>query len=172
MRELILVSVGTHEQQFNRLLKAVDKLVEKGIITDRVVAQTGFSDYEPKEFEWKQFYKYQEMQELAKEADILITHGGPSSFIMALKNGKIPIVVPRRAELGEHVNDHQVKFCHSVAERYGNIIVIDDIDQLGDAIERYDEIVAAMPAKMKSNNKNFCDGVEKIALKLAGGKHA
>lgn len=69
-----------------------------------------------------------------------ITHGGPSSFIMPLQVGKTPIVVPRRHEFNEHVNDHQVSFSKSVAERMGTIIVVEDMEKLGEAITKYDDI--------------------------------
>ena len=45
---MIFVSVGTHEQPFNRLVKAVDDLKKDGVITDEVIIQTGFSTYKPK----------------------------------------------------------------------------------------------------------------------------
>ena len=45
---MIFVTVGTHEQPFNRLIKAVDELKRDGVITEDVVMQTGFSTYEPK----------------------------------------------------------------------------------------------------------------------------
>lgn len=89
------------------------------------------------------------MLKLVEAARIVITHGGPSSFIMPLQIGKIPIVVPRRHEFNEHVNDHQMNFCKAVAERQGNILVVEDIDKLGETIAMYNDIVAAMPTDIK-----------------------
>ena len=40
---MIFVTVGTHEQPFNRLVKAVDDLKKNGVIIDEVIMQTGFS---------------------------------------------------------------------------------------------------------------------------------
>ena len=45
---MIFVTVGTHEQPFNRLVKAIDKLKKDGVITEDVIMQTGYSTYEPK----------------------------------------------------------------------------------------------------------------------------
>lgn len=45
---MIFVTVGTHEQPFNRLVKAVDDLKKNGVIIDEVIMQTGFSTYKPK----------------------------------------------------------------------------------------------------------------------------
>lgn len=61
-----------------------------------------------------------------------------------------------------NVNDHQVKFCSAVVERYGSIIVVEDVDKLADVLGSYDEIVAKMPGGQESNNAKFCEGFEKI----------
>lgn len=158
---MIFVTVGTHEQQFNRLVQCVDEL-KKSVIKEDVIIQKGYSTYKPQACEYSDFFPYKEMISLYEKARIVITHGGPSSFIMSLQIGKIPVVVPRRKEFDEHVNDHQMNFCKAVAERQGNIIVVEDVDKLGETIARYNEIVAAMPAEMKSNNAKFCEELEKI----------
>ncbi|MCD8117254.1 MAG: multidrug MFS transporter [Oscillospiraceae bacterium] len=159
---MIFVTVGTHEQQFNRLVQCVDELREKQVITEDVVIQTGFSTYEPRFCTWSKIFPYQQMVKYIEEASIVITHGGPSSFIMPLQIGKIPIVVPRQKKFGEHVNDHQLDFCRQVAERQGNIIVVEEIENLSRVITGYDAMVAAMPVGLKSNNAVFCEGLEKI----------
>lgn len=159
---MIFVTVGTHEQPFNRLLECIDKLKKDGDIQEEVIIQTGYSTYEPQYCRWQKLFPYQEMLKLVEEARIVITHGGPSSFIMPLQIGKTPIVVPRRHEFNEHVNDHQVAFSKAVAERMGTIIVVEDIDKLGETIAKYNDIVATMPTEMKSNNAKFCEELEKI----------
>lgn len=166
---MILVLCGTHEQGFERLVKKVDELAEKGIAND-VVIQTGYTEYEPKHCKYSKFFPYAEMQELAKRADIIISHGGPSSFVMALQNGKVPIVVPRRKEYGEHVNDHQVIFCHEVSKRKGNILVVDDVEILEDILKNYDAIVSEMPSGLRSHNKQFCEGFEKLFFNVIKGE--
>ncbi len=159
---MIFVTVGTHEQPFNRLVECMDGLKKDGTIEEEVIIQTGYSTYEPKFCKWQKLFPYQEMIKLVDKARIVITHGGPSSFIMPLQIGKIPIVVPRKHEYNEHVNDHQVAFSKAVAERMGTIIVVEDMDKLGETVAKYNNIVAAMPTDMKSNNAKFCEELEKI----------
>lgn len=163
---MIFVTVGTHEQPFNRLLECVDKLKEKNIITEEVIMQTGFSTYVPKNCEWKKLFPYDAMIENVKKARIVITHGGPSSFVMPLQEGKIPIVVPRQKKYEEHVNDHQVDFVKQVAKRQGNIIMVENIDNLKDILLNYEDIIKSMPSQMKSNNQIFNQKFEKIVDKL------
>lgn len=152
---MIFVTVGTHEQPFNRLVKYIDKLKEKGVIEEDVIIQTGFSTYEPQFCTSSKLFPYQVMLKNVADARIVITHGGPSSFIMPLQVGKIPIIVPRQKQYDEHVNNHQVDFSKAVAERQGNIIVVEEIAELENKIVNYDAIVAAMPAGLKSNNGRF-----------------
>ena len=127
---MIFVTVGTHEQPFNRLIKEVDRLKKEGIITDEVFIQTGFSTYEPQYCDWKNIISYPEMEDYMNRADIIITHGGPATFMGAIAKGKKPIVVPRQEKFGEHVNDHQLDFAYQVKDRYDNIEVVEDIKTL------------------------------------------
>lgn len=163
---MIFVTVGTHEQPFNRLVKYIDNLKKDGTITEEVIIQTGYSTYEPKYCKWQKLFPYQEMIQLVSEARVVITHGGPSSFIMPLQIGKIPIVVPRRYEFNEHVNNHQISFTRAVADRMGTIIVVDDMVKLGEIIRHYDEIIKNMKNDLKSNNERFNDSLEKIVNEM------
>lgn len=163
---MIFVTVGTHEQPFNRLVKKIDQLKKSGAINEDVIIQTGFSTYEPDNCEWNKLYSYQEMVRMVADARIVITHGGPSSFIMPLQIGKIPIVVPRRKKFGEHVNDHQLEFSKAVAERQGNLIVVEDVDNLLGIIGNYDGMISSMPDSLKSNNIRFNENLEKIVQRL------
>ena len=152
---MIFVTVGTHEQPFNRLIKAVDELKRDGVITEDVMMQTGFSTYEPRYCKWSKLISYQDMVKNVENARIVITHGGPASFIMPLQIGKTPIVVPRQHKFEEHINDHQVEFARNVVERMGTIILVEDIEKLGKIITEYDEIVSGMRHEKYCTSKVF-----------------
>lgn len=83
---MIFVTVGTHEQQFNRLIQKVDELKRDGIINEPVFMQTGFSTYEPKYCEWKKLIPYPEMLNKVKEASIVITHGDQQVLLCRCRN--------------------------------------------------------------------------------------
>lgn len=162
---MIFVTVGTHEQQFNRLIQKIDELKRDGIIKEPVFIQTGFSTYEPKYCEWSKLIPYTEMLNKVKEARIVITHGGPASFIMPLQEHKIPIVVPRQAKYEEHINDHQVEFTKFVSERQGNIIPVYDIETLNKVIATYNDLYD-IKNELISNNKVFNIKLEEIIRKM------
>lgn len=147
---MIFVTVGTHEQQFNRLIKKIDQLKKDGKIKDEVFIQTGFSDYIPENCSWGKFLSYEEMIQKIKDAKIVITHGGPSSFIIPLQYGKTPIVIPRMRKYGEHVNDHQVDFCKKYSSVFpGRIILEEELNKL------YNDIITNL-------DKHYVKNVEKI----------
>jgi len=161
---MIFVTIGTHEQSFNRLVEYMDKWAEKH--DEKVIIQTGHSTCEPEYCEWKRSYPYQKILQMVSEARIVITHGGPSSFIIPLESGKIPIVVPRKKQFHEHINDHQTEFSRQFAQRQGNIIVVENINDLGNIIENYENIVRNMKNNMVSNNESFCKNLESIVNEL------
>lgn len=163
---MIFVTVGTHEQPFDRLVEKIDQLKGNHVIEDDVVIQSGYSNYQPKYCKSFPFLPYDEMEQYVKEAKIVITHGGPSSFIMPLQLHKVPVVVPRQKQFNEHVNNHQVDFCNAVKERQKNILVVEDIDQLEQILNQYDEIVSRMNITTVNHNKLFNEAFEKEIEKL------
>ena len=149
---MIFVTVGTHEQPFNRLIKEVDRLVETSVIKDDVFIQTGYSTYEPQFCKWSSLISFDKMNELMETSDIIITHGGPATFMSAIANGKKPIVVPRQEKYDEHVNDHQVDFAQQVKEKYNSIEVVTEISKLRNYLNQDLKI----DGNESSNNNSFC----------------
>lgn len=163
---MIFVTVGTHEQPFNRLVKWIDKMVESGKVKEEVIIQKGYTDYEPKFCKSYKLIGYDEMQKYIEEARIVITHGGPASFIAPLSIGKIPIVVPRKKEFNEHVNNHQLEFALEVRKRMKNIIVAETEEELIDAVMNYDKKIEKLNNNEHSNNKLFNENLEKEIQEL------
>ena len=130
---MIFVTVGTHNQQFNRLLIEVDKLVETGEVKN-VIAQIGHSDYIPKNYKWFRFLDFEKMLVLQRKSDIIISHGGVGSIATALFLNKSIIVVPRLPKYNEHVDEHQF-FTTKKLESQGRIIAVYKLKNLGKAIE-------------------------------------
>lgn len=159
---MIFVTVGTHEQPFNRLIRYIDEMKANNIIKEDVFMQIGYSTYTPKHCAWEKVIPYDEMMDKMRLARIVIAHGGPATFIQAFQNGKIPIIVPRKSEFGEHVNNHQCHFVDFFYNKYKTIIPIYDIEQLKDTILGYESICANLNDKLSSNNKLFNENLSKI----------
>ena len=162
---MIFVTVGTHEQSFDRLTDYMDRWA--GAHDEEVVMQIGYTKKEPKNVTWYRLLKHDEYLKYLEDARIVITHGGPACFTEVLKAGKVPIVVPRKKSRGEQVDDHQVHICREYEKKYGNILVVEEIEKLGGLIEKYDEVTKDMPKGfIESNNEAFCQALSDIVDKL------
>jgi len=126
---MIFVILGTQKFQMNRLLRHIDDLLSAGAITAPVVAQIGHSDYEPVNFEFHRFLNKEEFDKNIAQADLIITHGGVSSVITALKLRKPVVVYPRLGKYGEHVDDHQCEIARAFAKK-GYVLCCDEGDDL------------------------------------------
>ena len=164
MSEKIFITLGSQKFQFNRLLIAVDKLCEKKVISgEDVFAQTGNSDYVPRNYSYNKFLDREEFSVEMGKADIVITHGGTGAIIGAVKKGKKVIAVPRRAKYGEHVDDHQLQLVGQFKE-LDLICECDDVDKIGEALE----IVKNTTYKSYvSNTRTIIDSIEQYIKNTA-----
>ena len=149
---MILITLGTQDKPFYRLLEAVQKQIDAGIITDKVVVQAGCSsDFKSNDMEIFDLIPMDEFDKLISECDILITHGGVGSIITGLKNNKKVIAAARLCEFGEHVNDHQLQIIENF-EKAGYILSLNDFDKLDKILKKAKKFKAN---KYKSNTDNF-----------------
>jgi UDP-N-acetylglucosamine transferase subunit ALG13 len=112
---LIFATVGTDVHPFHRMPRWIDAwLAEGGSERARVFLQTGTSDV-PELAEHRPYLGYAEMESRMREAAVVVCHGGPGTIMLAVSLGKRPIVVPRDAGRGEHVDNHQVAFSRRIA---------------------------------------------------------
>ncbi len=160
---MIFVTVGTHYQGFERLISAVDKLIEKNKIKDTVIMQIGYSKYIPKNCKWFKFIEPDEFLKYCNNSDIIISHGGIGSIIPPLKFKKKLIIVPRLKKFNEHTNDHQLQITKEL-ERQKKIIAIYDgeFSFLKLLITKKKKIISVIdldvtPAYSKVLNVNFKD---------------
>lgn len=129
---LIFVAVGTHYQEFNRLLEAVDEIAPS--ISDEVIMQVGWSKYRPKNCKYFCFAKLKEFEDYVKKVDLVISHCGEGVVLLSLINKKPLIVVPRLKKYNEHTNDHQLELA-KMFEKESRVTVVYDVDDLKDAIK-------------------------------------
>lgn len=132
---MIFVVLGTQKFQFNRLLKEMDYLIEKGSIKDKVYAQVGHSDYVPKNFEYVRFLDKTNFEKAISEADMIVSHSGVGTIISGIKLGKPVLVVPRQEQFKEHIDDHQIEIAESF-EKLNYILMCKDETKLGDYITK------------------------------------
>lgn len=128
---MILVTVGTHVRGFERLIKKMDDIA--GNIDEEVIIQIGNTAYKPLHAKYFTFKNYQEMEQLFKEARVIICHGGAGTILLALKHGKTVISVPRLKEYNEVLVDHQLDLVYTLANEK-RIIAVYNLDLLEKAL--------------------------------------
>ena len=145
---MVLVTLGTQDKEFPRLLEEVEKLIDKGIITEEVVAQIGSTNYSSDKMKLIDYLSRNELLTFIKNSEYIITHGGVGTIIDSLNLGKKVIAVPRLKEYKEHVNDHQLE----IVNEFSKLGYILDGSNLEQAIFKLDNFI---PNKYESNNQNF-----------------
>ena len=154
---LILVTLGTNDKSFVRLIKKIEELVIQGVIKEEVVVQSGYTKYESDYLKIFDLIAMDKFNELMETCNLLITHGGVGTIISGLKNGKKVIAVPRLQKYGEHVNDHQLQIIENFANS-GFILASYSVDDLEEVLTKISEF---KPKKYTSNTKHMIELVEK-----------
>ncbi len=113
MSSLVFVSVGTDHHPFDRLVGWVDAWLPDGV---KCVVQHGTSA-PPRRAEGVAYLDHGALTDLLNDAAVVVSHGGPTTITESRRHGLRPIVVPRSPALGEHVDDHQERFCARMAAK-------------------------------------------------------
>jgi UDP-N-acetylglucosamine transferase subunit ALG13 len=138
---MIFLTVGT-VMPFDRLVQAVDDAVAAGIIRTPVFAQIGETSLRPRNMEHVPVLDRHDFDRKVAEAEYLISHAGMGSITTALERNKPLLVMPRRRQFREHVNDHQV----ATARRFGALGHVLVAYDAGEMPRRLQEIVSFTPA--------------------------
>lgn len=154
---MIFVTLGSQKFQFNRLLIELDKLVEEKKICNDIFAQIGYSDYKPKNYEFKEFLDREQFAEIMERCEIVITHGGTGAIVGAVKRDKKVIAVPRLAKFGEHVDDHQLQ----IIDQFTNMNFIVGVKDTNEIYEALELLKTMKFKKYISNTENIINEIEK-----------
>ena len=134
---MIFLTVGS-ELPFNRLVKAVDDWAAENDRNDIIgqIADPGPEGYQPEKIQWRKFISAEEYDHHFTEAELIIGHAGMGSIITAALKNKAIIIMPRRAELKETRNDHQVATAEKFSMRAG-VLVANNESEIGPLLDRW-----------------------------------
>ena len=147
---MILVTIGTNEQPFDRLVRAAATL--DGL--ESLVVQHGSSRVAQGRGEWVDFVSFEELSSRMEQARVVVCHAGVGSIMLARRCGKRPIVVPRRLHLGEAVDDHQLPIARRLHAN-GVVTLLEDVDRLAEAIGGVGSNALAQPLADSSEHRNL-----------------
>ncbi|MCR4303439.1 MAG: hypothetical protein NUV63_04310 [Gallionella sp.] len=134
---MIFVTVGA-QMPFDRLVKTVDQwALEHG--RDDVFAQIGQTDYRPLNIQWVPFLSTEEFKLRYEAAKVIVAHAGTGSIITALQLGKPILIMPRRADLRETRNDHQIATSEQF-RRFDSVAVALDESELINQLKGIDNL--------------------------------
>ncbi len=148
---MILVSLGTQDKSFKRLLDSIVKSIDEGIIDDRVVVQAGYTKYESDKLEIFDYLSIDEFNNLMDKASLVISHGGVGTIMSALSKGKKVIGAARLSKYHEHTNDHQTQLLEEF-DNNGYIIYAKDLDNFNEYITKSKTFT---PNQYVSNTNNM-----------------
>lgn len=154
---MIFVTLGTQDKDFSRLLKAIDREIEKGNIKEKVVVQAGYTKYNSPNMEIFDLIPTNEFEELIEKSSLIITHGGVGNILSAIKKNKPIIAAARLKKFKEHTNDHQKQIIKEFSDA-GYILELRDFNKLGKLI---DKAKLFKIKKFKSNTKNMVNLIDK-----------
>jgi UDP-N-acetylglucosamine transferase subunit ALG13 len=129
---MIFVTVGTNEAPFDRLIRGIARL---RLDEDFVIQHGHSSAIAVAGAEVVNFLPFERMVQTMQRARAVVTHAGVGSVMVALANGKRPIVVPRRKSFGEAVDDHQLQLGRRFAAA-GLVTLVEELDDLAEALTR------------------------------------
>lgn len=111
----VVVSVGTDHHPFDRLIDWIDTwtAVHRDV---EVLVQRG-SSRPPRTAGSVDLMGHPDLLAAMTSAQVVVVQGGPAGMADASDAGHRPVVVPRRPDLGEHVDGHQVTFARWMADR-------------------------------------------------------
>jgi UDP-N-acetylglucosamine transferase subunit ALG13 len=141
---VIFVAVGT-QAPFDRLVRTVDEWAARHDRHD-VFAQIGRGAPRPSRLEWAESLSAPEFGARAAAAEVVVSHAGMGTILTALELGKPILIMPRRAALGEHRNDHQVDTARKLGEM-GLATVAQDESELREHLEHLDRLKVGHPAR-------------------------
>ena len=153
---MILVTLGTQDKDFSRLIKSVENYVIKNKIKEKVVVQAGHTKYESKYLEILDFVDMDTFSKLISECDILITHGGVGSILTGINHGKKVIAAARLKKYKEHTNDHQKQIIKKLVKE-GYIVELKNFNKLDDALKKVKKLKIK---KYISNTNNMINLIE------------
>lgn len=128
---MILVTVGT-QLGFNRLIEAMDRIALA--LEEPVIAQIGAGSFTPENMGYHRNIPAPKFEELVGQARLIVAHAGIGSVLTARRMNTPIILVSRRADLGEHRNDHQTATAKHLNDLDG-IYVVKSASELQRMIE-------------------------------------
>lgn len=158
----LLVVVGTDHHPFDRVVRWTDDWLSGQHPQPSAVVQHGTSR-PPRLAEGHELLAHHEVRRLMATASLVVTHGGPATIMDVRRSGRVPVVVARDPGLGEHVDDHQQRFCRRMAQQ-GRIVLCETYADFTAALDRgrRDPLAYALQPHDQTGTAQVQQAVERV----------
>lgn len=160
---MIFLTVGT-QFGFDRLVRAVDNAMEQGLIQEEIFAQIGPGKYLPQHMNYVDFLEKEIFDQKVRQAEIVISHAGIGSLMLAFDHQKPILIVPRQKKFGEVVNDHQVATARKF-EELGHVLAAYDTNDIAEKIRHLKTFI---PKPRTPRRQGVIDRIATFLSELTG----
>ncbi len=115
----VVVTFGTQRDfGFRRAAERLIKILPEVCASDaEILWQTGATDTDGLGIDAVDSIPAGELNQAVADSDLVISHSGIGSALMALESGRCPVLLPRKRSEGEHTDDHQVLIAQELDRR-------------------------------------------------------
>ncbi len=120
----MVVTVGASVYPFRRMIESLVPLLEPDGALHRatglpveVLWQTGPAPVDDLPIQTKPYLPITQLAEALSSADVVVSHSGTGSVLLAFDAGKAPVVVTRERRFGEAIDDHQRQLATELGRR-------------------------------------------------------
>lgn len=131
-RAEVVVAVGTDHHPFDRLIDWVDRWA--GARSDVTVLVQRGTSIPTEHCPSVDLLPHDELCRHFAGSTVVVSHGGPSTVMDARMAGRLPIVVARDPDRGEHVDEHQQRFAGHL-DQHRLARVVDDVEAFHELLD-------------------------------------
>ena len=134
---MIFITVGT-DSSFDRMLKTIDAWAKESARSD-IFAQIGKGGWKPPHIPHQEFLEPSEYRKTLNQAKLVIGHAGMGTILTTLSRGLPVLVMPKKASLGEHRNEHQTATAEHFS-KLGKVYAAYDDQELRSFLDKVDTL--------------------------------
>jgi UDP-N-acetylglucosamine transferase subunit ALG13 len=139
---VIFVVLGTWEMPFVRPLAEIEAAVERGLIKEPVVVQSGKTSYPSSHMTLVPFFGKDELEQMYERATLVVCQAGVGSIMLGLRKLKKVVGIARLAKFDEHIDDHQLEIL-DVFAKSGAVLPWKGEGDFPDVLRRATDFVSA-----------------------------
>ena len=145
---MIFATLGNESREFKRLVNLL-LFIARNLSKEEIFFQNGHTEINsktPANLKFQKFISKEMFKEKLINSRVVITHAGAGTLLQCMESNIVPLVMPRRYELHEHLNNHQLEILNEFSKK--NLCI--NIDKM-----KKEEILNILNNKPNFTRTNF-----------------